>query len=327
LNLASCCSKRSKYNLLSDQGTGLNVITVPGTLRDSVVLLSVVLEQQTELRPTHIMTDTGAYSDVVFGLFRLLGYRFSPRLADIGGTRFWRVDPKADYGELNSLARQRVSLDRIAPYWDDVLRLAGSLKLGRVSAMGIMRTLQIDDRPTRLAQAVAEIGRIDKTIHTLNFIDDETRRRSALQQLNLGEGRHSLARDVFHGKRGELYQRYREGQENQLSALGLVVNMIVLWNTHYWTRFSISFAPKDIRCSLRMGQGCRRLATSTSICSDDTRLPCPKPSPAERCVPFGTLLRHDKCSVLKFLKSVHCSIAPQTPSRSCSASANVAILT
>ena len=51
--------------------------------------------------------------------------------------------------------------------------------------------------------------------------------------LNLGEGRHSLARDVFHGKRGELYQRYREGQEDQLSALGLVVNMIVLWNTIY----------------------------------------------------------------------------------------------
>jgi hypothetical protein len=38
---------------------------------------------------------------------------------------------------------------------------------------------------------------------------------------------------VFDGKRGELYQRYREGQEDQLSALGLVVNMIVLWNTIY----------------------------------------------------------------------------------------------
>jgi len=38
---------------------------------------------------------------------------------------------------------------------------------------------------------------------------------------------------VFHGKRGELYQGYREGQEDQLSALGLVVNMIVLWNTIY----------------------------------------------------------------------------------------------
>lgn len=221
------------YNLLSDQGTGLNAITVPGTLRDSLVLLAVVLEQQTELQPTQIMTDTGAYSDVVFGLFRLLGYRFSPRLADIGGTRFWRVNSQANYGVLNELARQRVNLDRVTPHWDDVLRLIGSLKLGLVPAMGIMRTLQVDERPTPLAQAIAEIGRIDKTIHALNFIDDETRRRSTLLQLNLGEGRHSLARDVFHGKRGELFQRYREGQEDQLSALGLVVNMIVLWNTLY----------------------------------------------------------------------------------------------
>ena len=148
------------YNLLSDQATGLNAITVPGTLRDSLVLLSVVLEQQTELQPTHIMTDTGAYSDVVFGLFRLLGYRFCPRLADIGGTRFWRIDSKADYGELNSLARQRVSLERVAPYWDDVMRLIGSLKLGRVSAMNIMRTLQVDDSPTHLAQADARIGQV-----------------------------------------------------------------------------------------------------------------------------------------------------------------------
>ena len=175
------------YNLLSDQGTGLNAITVPGTLRDSLVLLSVVLGQQTELQPTQIMTDTGAYSDVVFGLFRLLGYHFCPRLADIGGSRFWRIDPKADYGELNSLARQRVSLDRILPFWDDVMRLVGSLKLGRVSAMGIMRTLQVDERPTRLALAVADIGRIDKTIHTLNYIDDETRRRGTLHKPTWGK--------------------------------------------------------------------------------------------------------------------------------------------
>ena len=221
------------YNLLSDQCSGLNAITVPGTLRDSLVLLAVLLEQQTELQPTKIMTDTGAYSDVVFGLFRLLGYRFSPRLADIGGTRFWRIDPDADYGELNSLARHSVSLGKISANWDDLLRLAGSLKLGRVPATGIMRTLQVGDRPTQLALALAEFGRIEKTLHTLNYIDDENRRRVILRQLNRGEGRHSLARDVFHGKRGELRQQYREGQEDQLSALGLVVNIIVLWNTLY----------------------------------------------------------------------------------------------
>lgn len=221
------------YNLISDQFSGLNDITVPGTLRDSLILLAVVLEQQTDLQPTQIMTDTGAYSDVVFGLFRLLGYRFSPRLADVGGTRFWRLDPQADYGLLNTISAHNLSSQKISPHWDDMLRLAGSLKLGRVPATGIMRTLQVGDRPTRLAQAIAEFGRIDKTLHTLTYIDDEAKRRSTLIQLNRGEARHSVARAVFHGKRGELRQHYREGQEDQLGALGLVLNMIVLWNTIY----------------------------------------------------------------------------------------------
>lgn len=96
-----------------------------------------------------------------------------------------------------------------------------------------MRTLQVGDRPSRLAKAIAEIGRVDKTIHMLNYLNDESYRRSTLVQLNLGEGRHSLGRAVFHGKRGELHQRYREGQEDQLGALGLVLNIITLWNTIY----------------------------------------------------------------------------------------------
>ena len=221
------------YNLVSDQYTGLNGIVVPGTLRDSLSLLAVVLEQPTELHPIEIMTDTGAYTDVVFGLFWLLGYRFSPRIADIGGARYWRIDATADYGALNNIAAHRINTKLIAEHWDDLLRLAGSLKLGVVQAISIMRTLQISDRPTRLAQAAAELGRVDKTIHALDYIDDETKRRRILQQLNKGEDRHKLARAVFHGKRGELRQRYREGQEDQLGALGLVVNVIVLWNTIY----------------------------------------------------------------------------------------------
>jgi len=170
---------------------------------------------------------------VVFGRFRLLGYRFSPRLADIGGARLWRIDPNADYGPFNDLSRHRVTLARIAENWDDCRRLVGSLKLGRVRATGIMRTLQVGEHATRLAQAIAEIGRVDKTVHVLRHLDDESMRRGTLVQLNRGEGRHGLSRIVFHGKRGELRQRYREGQEDQLGALGLVVNMIVLWNTLY----------------------------------------------------------------------------------------------
>jgi TnpA family transposase len=169
----------------------------------------------------------------MFGIFHLLGYQFSPRLADIGGSRFWRVDQNADYGALNALAAQRINTARIAEHWEDLLRLAGSLKLGTVQASGLIRTLQTKDRPTRLARALEEVGRLVKTLYLLRYIEDEAYRRRILVQLNRGEGRHQLARVVFHGKRGELRQRYREGQEDQLGALGLVVNVIVLWNTIY----------------------------------------------------------------------------------------------
>lgn len=92
---------------------------VPGTLRDSLILLAAVLDQQTDLCPTQIMTDTGAYSDIMFGLFRLLGYRFCLRLADIGGTRFWRIDTNADYGSLNDISANTLNLQKkVAPYWE-----------------------------------------------------------------------------------------------------------------------------------------------------------------------------------------------------------------
>jgi TnpA family transposase len=221
------------YNLISDQFAGLHSVTIPGTMRDSLNLLALILDQQTDVQPTRIMTDTGLYSDVVFGLFRLLGYRFSPSLADIGGARLWRVDREANYGPFNDLSRHCVNLALIAENWDDCLRLAGSLKLGRVRATGIMRTLQVGEHAPRLARAIAEIGRIHKTAHVLRYLDDASLRRGTLIQLNRGEGRHSLSRVVFHGKRGELRQHYPEGEEDQLGALGLVVNIIVLWNTLY----------------------------------------------------------------------------------------------
>ncbi len=220
-------------NFLSDQFAGFHGIVVPGTLRDSLYILEGLLEQQTSLRPTELMSDTAGYSDIVFGLFRLLGYQFSPRLADLGDTRFWRTDPTADYGPLDGVARNRADTTLIATHWDDLLRVAGSLSTGSVRASEILRVLQGGGRPTPTGRAIAELGRITKTLYLLAYLDNEPYRRRILTQLNRTEARHSLARQVFHGQRGQLRQRYREGQEDQLSALGLVLNAIVLWNTRY----------------------------------------------------------------------------------------------
>jgi len=89
-----------------------------------------------------VTSDTAGYSDVIFGLFALLGYQFSPRLADAGEARFWRVDPSADYGPLNGISRNRIRTNLISDNWDDLLRIAGSLKLGTITASEFVRTLQ-----------------------------------------------------------------------------------------------------------------------------------------------------------------------------------------
>ena len=108
-----------------------------------------------------------------FGIFHLLGYQFSPRIADIGGARFWRVDPRADYGVLDALAAKKVNVRLIAEHWDDLLRLAGSLKLGVVRAAGLTRTLQTNDRPTKLARALQELGRL--ALYALRDLLDDRR--------------------------------------------------------------------------------------------------------------------------------------------------------
>ena len=142
------------YNMLSDQYSGLGATVVPGTLRDSLAILALLLEQETELDPSQIMTDTAAYSDSIFGLFWLLGYQFCPRLADIGGARLWRTDKAANHGPFDGIAEGMINTKLIIDNWEDLIRLAGSLKLGHLKAAGVMRILQVRDRPTTLAKAL-----------------------------------------------------------------------------------------------------------------------------------------------------------------------------
>jgi TnpA family transposase len=226
-------------NAVNDQVAGIGAVVVPGTVRDSLFILDTLLNLDGGLRPELVATDTASYSDIVFILFRLLGHRFSPRIADLADQRFWRATlpgaPEGDYGPLNALARHRVDLAEIRAHWPDMLRVAGSLVTNQVRAYDLLRMLGRDGHPSKLGQAFAEYGRIAKTLHLLALVDpvDEGYRRTVNTQLTVQESRHRLARKLFHGQRGELRQSYREGQEDQLGALGLVVNAVVLWNTRY----------------------------------------------------------------------------------------------
>jgi TnpA family transposase len=226
-------------NAVNDQVAGIGQMVVPGTPRDSLHILDALLNLDGGVKPEMVATDNASYSDIVFGIFRILGYNFSPRFKDLDDQRFWRASlpgvETGTYGPLEPLARNRVNLNKLITHWPDMLRVAGSLVTNQVRAYDLLRMFGREGHPTPLGQAFAEYGRIAKTEHLLRVVDpvDDTYRRQMNRQLTVQESRHKLARDVCHGKRGTIHQAYRDGMEDQLGSLGLVLNAVVLWTTRY----------------------------------------------------------------------------------------------
>lgn len=148
---------------------------------------------------------------------------------------FLTLETAGRYGRLEALARNKVNVKKVLTAWPDMLRVAGSLVTNQIRAYDLLRMFGREGHPAPLGRAFAEYGRIAKTLHLLAVVDpvDDTCRRQMHKQLTVQEPRHKLARDICHGKKGTIHQTYRDGMEDQLGSLGLVLNAVVLWTTRY----------------------------------------------------------------------------------------------
>ena len=87
-----------------------------------------------------------------------------------------------------------------------------------------------------VAAALRELGRLERTLFTLDWIEDPELRRNTGRELNKGESRNSLARAVFIHRLGEIRDRTYENQQHRASGLNLLFSAIALWNTCYLNR-------------------------------------------------------------------------------------------
>jgi TnpA family transposase len=103
----------------------------------------------------------------------------------------------------------RIAIDPrvIADNWDEILRLAASIKAGTVAPSAILRRLAAYPRQNALAKALREIGRLERTLFTFDWISDPALRRRTNAGLNKGEARNALARAVFFHRLGEIRDR------------------------------------------------------------------------------------------------------------------------
>ena len=82
--------------------------------------------------------------------------------------------------------------------WDETVRVIASIHDRIVSASLILHRLGSYARQNSVHQALAEIGRVHKTIHILRTLDDKEYRRRMGRELNKGEASHrpSAARNA-----------------------------------------------------------------------------------------------------------------------------------
>jgi TnpA family transposase len=222
------------YTWTSDQYSQYGTKVISATVRDATYILDEILDNETELTILEHTSDHEGYTDLVFGLFDLLGMRFSPRIKDLGGARLYRLrDDFERYPNLEGRLTGKVDLSRIEEGWDELLRVAGSLKLGYVTASLLISKLQEYPRQNRLTRLLKEHGRLAKTIHVLRCLKDEAYRRRLGRQINKSERLHQLRGWLMFGGDGYIRRKQEAEQTCQAGCLNLMTNAVVVWNTLY----------------------------------------------------------------------------------------------
>lgn len=224
------------YRFTSDQFSSYYTKIIHTNSRDAIHVLDGLLHHETDLNIEEHYTDTAGYTDQIFGLTHLLGFKFAPRIRDLSDSKLFTIDKAGEYPKLEAILRGQINTKVIKENYEDVLRLAHSIREGTVSASLIMGKLGSYSRQNSLATALREMGRIEKTIFILNYISDESLRRKIQRGLNKGEAMNGLARAIFFGKQGELRERTIQHQLQRASALNIIINAISIWNTLHLTK-------------------------------------------------------------------------------------------
>ncbi|MBG9737020.1 hypothetical protein ABD86_28490 [Paenibacillus alvei] len=69
-----------------------------------------LLHHETDLAIKEHYTDTAGYTDQIFGLAHLLGFRLAPRLRDLADSRLYAFGKTSDFPKLEKLLRGQINM-------------------------------------------------------------------------------------------------------------------------------------------------------------------------------------------------------------------------
>jgi TnpA family transposase len=212
------------------------VKVITGTAGEAIHVLDGLVSHDSAIDILAHHTDGGGVSDHVFAVMYLLGIRFQPRMSSPNDRRLYAFAAKGRYGALAPFMGERLDRKLIETNWDDVQRVITAFRNRVVAPSLILRKLGTTPRQSALSLAIREIGRIERTLHTLDWIEDSGLRADTTDMLNKGEARHTLARAVAFHRLGRFRDRSHERQSHRAAALNLVTACIGIFNCRYLGR-------------------------------------------------------------------------------------------
>jgi len=234
------------YTHISDQYAPFHTKVINAAVRDATHVLDGLLYHESDLQIEEHYTDTAGFTDHVFALCHLLGFRFAPRIRDLADKRLYVPGRASQWPTLKPLIGGPINTKLIERQFGEILRLVTSIQQGTVTASLILHKLGSYPRQNSLALALREIGRMERTLFMLEWLRDPALRRRVTAGLNKGEAHNTLARAVYFNRLGEIRDRSFENQSHRASGLNLLVAAITLWNTVYLERATTKLAKSHV---------------------------------------------------------------------------------
>jgi TnpA family transposase len=224
------------YYHLSDTYIALFSHFIPCGVYEAVYILDGLLKNQSDIQPDTIHGDTQSQSEAVFGLAYLLGIKLMPRIRGIKHLKLYRVSKTDHYKHIDTLFKDTTNWELIESCLPDMLRIALSVKAGRINASTILRRLGTYSRKNKLYLALRELGRVVRTVFLLQYIAEAEIREMIQAATCKSEEFNDFLQWVMFGNDGLIAENIRHEQQKIIKYNHLVANMIILYNVVTMTK-------------------------------------------------------------------------------------------
>lgn len=199
-------------------------------------ILDGVFGNDSAIQPSILHGDTHAQNLPVFGLSHLLGIELMPRIRRLHELKLYKPDTKITYGAIGSLFSDPIDWALIRAHWSDMLRVAVSIKLGKITASTILRRLGTQSRKNRLYFATKELGKAVRTLFLLKYIDDGDVRKMIGAATNKSEQFNAFVKWIFFGNDRVIAENVAYEQQKLVKYSHVVVNLVMLHTLDGMTR-------------------------------------------------------------------------------------------